>query len=100
MYLNGVQQSNGAAGGGLPVSSSAAIYVGNYDGSGYFFNGTQDYISMWKYALPAATMQAIGSSPNAIWQMFQFPKRFGKGLKSPLLGYVRSNRPDNRQFWS
>ena len=67
-YLNGVAQVSGGSSSQTPaVSNNNIVHLGNYDDSGYFFGGTQDYIYVWNYAIPATMVADIAANP---WQIF------------------------------
>lgn len=72
MYMNGVAQAaSGTNANAVPASNTNAIHLGSLDGTIFNLSGTQDYVAMWNYKLAASDMSAIGSNPNAIWQLFQ-----------------------------
>ena len=60
IYLNGVAQSttsNAAA--AAPAANTNKIHLGNYDDSGFFWNGAIDYTLIYNRALSAAEIAAL-----------------------------------------
>ena len=69
-YLNGVSVGSAGVSNAPAASNTNLIHLGNYDNSGYFLGGTQDYIYIWNWAIPADMAVNIGFNP---WQIFQEP---------------------------
>jgi hypothetical protein len=71
-YFNGSPVSNTATGTAtIAQSNTNAIHLGNYDAGGYYFNGIQNWIGLWNYAIPSSMACPMTASPNAIYQIFR-----------------------------
>lgn len=66
-YINGALAANSAVLSNIAVSNTNAIHIGNFDGSGFFLNGTQDYIYLWNYAISAQQAADIANNPYQIF---------------------------------
>ncbi len=70
-YLNGIPQINPDNDNTAPIANTNDIHLGNYDNSNYFLNGRQDWHAVWNYQIPHAMAVEIGSSSNAIRQIYR-----------------------------
>lgn len=60
-FINGVEVGNQARSGSLTATTNA-VYLGSYNGSGFFLAGALDEVAVHRRALSAAEIQAHAGS--------------------------------------